>query len=179
MNESKISVRYAKALYALGKEEKITEFLRLDMELFLECENSMEDFRNFLNNPVVRPSKKQKILREIFEGKVNPTTISFFNLVLKNNREQYLPSIARYFIELFKLDQGIKMATITTSKPLDDEVKDMVAKIIAKRFKTKLELKDFTDESLIGGFVLRIEDLQIDASISSSLNKIKRELLSA
>ena len=179
MNESKISVRYAKALFTIAEENKITDTIRKDMELFLECIDTMEDFKNFIANPVLKPSRKQQILHEIFKGKVHPISLSFFDLVIKNIREEHLPAMARYFIQLYKTRLGIKSATIITSKPLSNELKELVIKIITKKFKTKLELKDVTDESLIGGFILRIDDLQIDASIASSLNKIKKELLNA
>ncbi len=176
MNESKIAVRYAKALFLTGKEGDILEKLREDINLFLSTCASISEFKEFLYNPVINPSDKKKIIHEIFLGKVDPLMISFFDLILHNKREFYLEATAWYFLHLYKQDKGIMSATITTSIPLDQQIRDAIIKQITKKFKSKIELEEFVDKNIIGGFVFRIEDQQIDASISTGLEKIKREL---
>ncbi len=179
MNESKIAVRYAKALFLTGKEDKILDLLRQDMELVLTCYNSMGDFKEFLDNPVFKPSDKRKIFHEIFKDKVNPLTMSFFDLIVRNKRELYLEAAARHFLLLYKEDKGSMSATITTPIPLDQQIRDSILKQITKKFKAKVEIEEFVDKNIIGGYVFRIEDQQIDASVSTGLEKIKRELLNS
>jgi F-type H+-transporting ATPase subunit delta len=179
MNESKIAVRYAKALFLTGIEENLLESLRQDMDLFMATYSSANDFKEFLMNPVIKPSDKRKIFHEIFEKKVNTVTLSFFDLMVHNKRELYVEATARYFLQLYKKDKGIMSATITTPIPLDKQIRDTIIKQISKKFKANVELEEFVDKNIIGGFIFRIEDQQIDASILTGLQKIKRELINS
>ena len=70
-------------------------------------------------------------------------------------------------------------ATITTPIPLDKQIRDTIIKQISKKFKANVELEEFVDKNIIGGFIFRIEDQQIDASILTGLQKIKRELINS
>lgn len=179
MNESKIGVRYAKALFLTGKEENLLDPIKQDIELFLSCYDTMGDFKEFLDNPVIKPSDKKRIFQKIFKDRVNQITMSFFDLIVHNKRELYLKAAARYFLQLYKQDKGIMSATITTPIPLDQQIRDAIIKQIRKKFRAKVEIEEFVDKSIVGGYIFRIEDQQIDASISSGLEKIKRELINS
>jgi len=60
---------------------------------------------------------------------------------------------------------------------VDEKIKKQISDFISGTFKTKVELKEVIDTDIIGGFMLRIEDKYIDASIRNKLHKIKKELL--
>jgi F-type H+-transporting ATPase subunit delta len=77
---------------------------------------------------------------------------------------------------VYKKHKGITSATLTTATPVDREVRNRIIDLINKAYKTKVDLAGKVEESLIGGFVLRIEDHLLNASVSSELKKIKREL---
>ena len=61
----------------------------------------------------------------------------------------------------------------------DQKLKNEISNIIATEFKTKVELTDKVDPEIIGGFILTVEGMQYDASVSSGLKSIKKELLQA
>jgi F-type H+-transporting ATPase subunit delta len=176
MNESKISVRYARALYDLVKEDNAMDALRQDMELLSLCIRDISELQYIIHSPVIRVSEKKRIFAEIFKTSFNPLTIKFINLVLEHRREEYLAGISRYFLDLLKTDLGIRSAELVTARPLDDKLRQSVIQFIARKFKARVELSEEVDESLIGGFVLRVGDQQIDASISNKLKRIREEL---
>ena len=149
---------------------------RQDMELLSLCIRDIPELQYIIHSPVIRVSEKTKIFAEIFKTNFNPLTLTFINLVLEHRREEYLAGISRYFLDLLKTDLGIRSAELVTAKPLDDKLRQSVIQFIARKFKAKVELSEEVDESLIGGFVLRVGDQQMDASISSKLKRIKREL---
>ncbi|MBA7540189.1 ATP synthase subunit delta [subsurface metagenome] len=91
----------------------------------------------------------------------------------------YLRNICLHFIQYHKHNQGISEASITTACPLSSLYKKEIFDFISKKFKLKIELKEKVDPSIIGGFILRIEDQQINASLNTQLNKIKRELINS
>ena len=179
MNESKISVRYAKALFNLSKEMNLHDQVRSDMEYLQKLITDVAEFKSLMDNPILKPSQKMKILDSILKNHIHPITQSFIELIVHNNRLSYLASIARIYIDLFRKDLGIEPATLITSVPIDEGLRHTLLRIIEKRMNIKVELQEETDTSLIGGFILKIGNQQIDASISNQLENIKKELISS
>ena len=87
-----------------------------------------------------------------------------------------MAEVSKKYIELYNEAQGVKLAQVTTAVPLSNELEEKVlAKVKELTGSDKVTLERKIDESIIGGFILRIGDLQYNASISNSLAKIKRE----
>jgi F-type H+-transporting ATPase subunit delta len=179
MNESIIRVRYAKALFQLAEEYKIQETIKKDLDEILICISESKEFRVLLETPLIKPFNKSKLINEIFEGRIEKLSLDFIHLLVKNKREAFLGQICLYFIDEYKLKQGIKEAIIFTADPLKPEHKKEILEYISNKLKLNIELHDKVDPSMIGGFILRIEDQQINASIKSQLRKIKRELINS
>ncbi len=178
MNESKISARYAKALLLLGKEQNKLEEIRANVESLSELINKTPEVRNLFEIPYIKPSLKLKLIDKLFRDAFNPVMVSFMALIVKNNRELYLPSILRVFIDLFKRDKNIKSVQLTTARPVTKKIRNIIKDYISREFDSNIELSEKVDDRLIGGFILKIEDQQINASVSNHLNRIQKELLS-
>lgn len=177
MNDSLITVRYAKALYQLAKEENEQAVIRKDTEMLLMTVNDSKEFADFLENPLIKSSEKKRIIQTLFKGNIHDITLRFLNLLIENKRESYLKRICLYTIQLHKKELGIQDAVITTAGKISSETKKELNDFITRKFKVNIELLEKTDPDMIGGFILRIEDQQINASIQSQLMKIKRELI--
>jgi F-type H+-transporting ATPase subunit delta len=175
MNDSKISVRYAKALFELALESDSLSGVEADMRLILELALT-PDFRVLIENPVIPPSKKQEIFTAAFVGKLNKLTMSLAAQVIRNSREQFLPAIARNFIEMSIREQGITEVTLTTAIKAGSEVKKSITELVARTFNTKVSLHEVVDSDLLGGFILRVDDNLIDASVRNRLRKIEKAM---
>lgn len=178
MNTNRVTVRYAKALFNLALEEKVAELVNKDMILVGETTN-IPDFRNFLESPVIVPSKKQSVFNGLFKGKLNDLSLRFFKLLTENKREIYLKSIARNYNNLYRAFYGIKSVQLITTFNIDDKLRKEISDIIAIQFKTKVEMTEQIDKDIVGGFVLTVEGMQYDASVTTKLKDIKSELLNA
>lgn len=178
MNTNRVTVRYAKALFNLATEGKVAEQVNKDMMLIGETAE-VSDFRHFLESPVIVPSKKPEVFNSIFKGKLNDLTIKFFKLLSKNKREAYLKSIARNYNELYRNFYGIKSVQLTTTFKIDDKLRKEISDIIAIQFKSKVEMQEQIDKEIVGGFILTVEGMQFDASVTTKLKDIKSELLNA
>ena len=130
-----------------------------------------------LGSPVIKTSVKAKIFREIFVKQINSITFSFLNLLLSNNRESFLEDISRNFLVLYRKSIGFKSAVISSAFVLDAATVEQFRQLIRNKFKTEVELICNVNRDLIGGFVLRVEDQQIDASVSAKLKGLKQELV--
>lgn len=176
MNQSKIAVRYAKAFFQVAQEKGKQDKLRADVDLLFEmC--MQEDFNLLLNSPVIKTSRKKEIFSKILSDKVDSLTVGFVNMITDNKREAHIPAICRNFIDQYRELKGIKAAKVTTAVALDDILADKIKSTISELFKTEVELSTEENSDLIGGFVLRVGDKQIDASVASKLRQIEREFL--
>jgi F-type H+-transporting ATPase subunit delta len=176
MNDSIISVRYARALFQSALEKKTLDKVNDDMIFISEVCKTPES-KEFLASPVITPSKKEAILRRMFEGNIDKLTLSLIGIIVKNGREAYIPAIAREFIHETKKFRGITDSVLTTAVKVDDKVRKQITELISGVFKTKVELKEVIDPDVIGGFILQIDDSYIDASVRNKLRKIKKELV--
>jgi F-type H+-transporting ATPase subunit delta len=177
MNDSKISVRYSRALFQSALEKKMLERVYQDIKYIAQvC--TIPEIRELLGSPIIQPSKKMFILHEVFGKNLSDITYSLIDLVVKNGRESYIPAIARVFMTETLKYNGITETVLTTAIKADDKVKKQVSELVSSAFKTKVELNEIIDEDIIGGFILRIDDKYIDASIRNKLRKIAKELKS-
>ena len=176
MNDSKISTRYARALFISARDNNLLNPVRADMEMVLAALHDVPELRQVLESPVIRSDKKKEIMKLIFQGKVSDLTMSFFQMIISNKREEYLAGMARAYISYFKEASGISIATLKTAVSISDKLRDQLIKIIRDVYHTEVELSEEVHEHLIGGFVLTIEDQQLDASVSGQLNRIRKGL---
>lgn len=176
MNESQISVRYAKALFQSASDQQVLDKVYEDMEV-LTATCKMKDFQYMLGVPTLQPSQKIKLLGSIFEKHFTQMSISLLNLAVKNKREAYLPAISRNFKDFYRKEKGIRAAKLITAQAVDEEALKGIRALIQKAYDSEVELSTSLNENVIGGFVLTIEDMQYDASVASDLRKMKKQLL--
>jgi len=175
MKGSKIAGRYATALMELAIEQNKIEQVSADMKYLLEVHQDTRDFQLLLDSPIVKGDKKIAIFNELF-GQFEDITTSFVNLIINNSRENFLPSIAEAFDLQVKEYKGIVPISIISAVPLEDSIRRIILEKVEKSVKGQLEVTELIDSSLIGGFIVRMGDKQIDASVASQFNDLKQRL---
>lgn len=173
MAESRVVARYVKSLLGLAEEQKSLDKVHQDMLLFSRVCNQNRAFPVMLRSPVIRHDKKRQILSALFQGKVEPLTLAFFDIITKKNREPLLREIAREFHNAYNEYRGIGKATLITAFTIDDQLRGEIEKIVKQISDRKqIELEEKIDADMIGGFVLTVGDRQIDASIKNKLKTL-------
>jgi F-type H+-transporting ATPase subunit delta len=117
------------------------------------------------------------VLKSIFEGKIEDLSLRFFHLASKKGRAELLIAMGEEFLNQYNIYKNISKATLSTVMAMDSNLKNEFIKILEDGFGKKVELKEVTDPDLIGGFVLKISDRQIDESIKRRLNQLKLNLI--
>lgn len=175
MKDARAAIRYAKAILNLAKDSKEETAVNNDM-LFIDATISdNEAFEVMLKSPIVKSSDKRKVLSAIFEGKVNNITLGLFHLLQDNKRIAMLHSVAKQYAIIYDFDKHMQVAKVTTAVPLSSEIEALVlAKIVALTGE-KANLENVINPDILGGFILRVGDVQYDASISNYLNELKKE----
>ncbi len=177
MNQSKISVRYAKALFEFASERGVLDTVIADVKLLSKSLNEIAELAEVFQNPIVKPSKKKSFVSALLTGKVSKEMIDFLNLVIANNREIYIQDILRNVLDIYRKKAGITAVTLTSATPLSAEQQSSIVDLVKKGKNTEVELQTNIDPSLLGGFVLRVEDMQYDASVKTRLKQVKNELM--
>jgi F-type H+-transporting ATPase subunit delta len=145
------------------------------MEAFHKVCEENRDFYLMLMNPIIPHAKKLKILEALFTNRFHKISNSIFILITKKHREQYLPAIAKQFLVQYNINQGIAEATLTTTFPIDDILKKQFEDVVIEITGQKVELTLKVDKEILGGFVLKIGDRQIDESLSTKLAALRLE----
>lgn len=172
MQEVRIASRYAKGLLDLAKEKGSLDVVKDDMDFFVKTADANPEFKRILKNPIVSHEKKAGILWSLFRTRFNPLTLSMFQLLTKKNRESYLYDIAKEFINQYKILKGIVTADIITTFPLTDDLRQSFTRMVANGEVKNVELREKIDKSIIGGYVLKIGDKQVDQSIRAKLKDL-------
>ena len=175
MSYTKITIRYAAAFFDLATEKGMVEKANEDMAQLDTVCTSNHEFVRMLQNPVIHADKKNKVIAKVFESSVSPVSLGFMKLMIRKRRERYLPSIAEAFADLYQASKGIKTAYVTSAVSITDKEKAGVLAILSKLTDKKIDLVEKTNEALIGGFVLNLDNFQIDQSIATKIKELKKD----
>jgi F-type H+-transporting ATPase subunit delta len=175
MEDSRIHKRYALALYQLAGELKQLDRVFDDMQIVAQTCLDSKELMLVLASPIIRDTKKGKILTEIFESKICELSQRFINLVVVQNREISLPQIALEYLQLVKDFKGIKTALLTSAQPLDAKTRASIIARLKEQTGCEVELVEKTDPELLGGFTLSLEGQLFDASIKNTMHRLRKE----
>lgn len=177
MLTTKATKRYAKALLQFSVEKQEEQKVFEDMNIIEKTIEQNAELKQFLISPVVRSEAKKEVLEKVFSG-VSNATERLFSILTENKRISLIGQVCQSFIFQYKQYKQEQVAVVITAEPISDLLKEKVlekAKEITKNDKIILENK--IDKNLIGGFVLRIGDLQYDQSVSEKFEKIQQQLM--
>ncbi|MGK7389323.1 MAG: ATP synthase F1 subunit delta [Candidatus Cyclobacteriaceae bacterium M2_1C_046] len=176
MSDNRVAKRYAKSLLELADERKVLDAVNKDMQNFSEVVSENRDLMRALKSPIVGQDKKKAIIHAVFAD-VHEMTRAIFDIIIKKNRAEMLPEIANEFHRQYNLLLGIQVAHITTATPLNEKLrKEFISLIKQISGKDKIQLEEDVNDKIIGGFILTVGDRQIDDSINSKLNVLRRDL---
>jgi F-type H+-transporting ATPase subunit delta len=175
MQESKAALRYARSLFSLALERNELDKVSADMELIDSTIKANRDLAVMLQSPVIKADRKAAIIKMVFGPHLGATSAAFLDLIIRKRREMYIAQIARQFVLLHLANNGVEEALLITAVPADADLKAKVIALVEKQTGNKVVLEEKVDPSVIGGFVLRYGDKQLDTSLGRELQDLKRE----
>lgn len=172
---SRAAIRYAKAILQHANDTNATQSVFNDMQAVHSTLSGSKDLRLMLKSPIIKSQDKKEALAAIFKD-LSETTRNLINLLVSKNRSELLGGVATSFIHLYNEAKGVKVAEVITAVPLTSELESKVLlKVKQMTGSERVTIENTIDESIIGGFILRVGDLQYNASIANQLGNIKRE----
>ncbi len=175
---SRVSRRYARALFLQAQENKLIDTIEKDLGVVKEIIEKSKDFSAVMLSPVIPSAEKKKIFTEIFEKKLHPLSLNFLYLLLNKGREKFILDTIWNFSRFIDDYRGIVRGQLFSAHPLNpnqlEELKKKLDRITGKN----VQLSQQIDPSLIGGFVVKLDDTIIDSSIRNQLVKMKNVMIS-
>ena len=128
-----------------------------------------------LKSAILKPEQKEKTFAAVFSNQLSEITLLFVNLLIKHGREGHLEEVFEKYIAQYLKENKIVRAQISSSSPLLKEQKDRLLSLLNFGETSSILLDEKIDPELIGGFILRVGDQQINASASEALSQLEQE----
>lgn len=174
MAGARAAIRYAKAVLSLATDRNKAEAVNNDMKLMAKTIAENIELGDMLNNAVIKSETKKATLLAIFPN-LNEISTNLFDVLISNKRVNILNDIAIHYSILFDVLSGKQVAKVTTAIPMTKELEAKVLAKVKELTNKEVKLESIIDETILGGFILRVGDKQYNASVSDKLNKLKRE----
>lgn len=174
-----IARRYAEALLSLGKKGGDAEIDRYadDLAAITEAEKQSPELAIFLKNPAFSNAEKRAVLAPVLEKLgVSPIVRNFCMLLAEKERLGALPQIARAYSDLRDAANGIIRGELLTAIELTPEKKTAVNSQLERQSQKKIALTYAVDRNILGGVVLKVGDMVLDASLKAQLNILKETI---
>lgn len=175
MKNNRAALRYAKAALSIALDQGTADVLEQDMVGIVELCSQNKDLIAFLDNPILSTDIKKETVSKVFTS-LSDQSKRLVELLTKNNRINLLDQVAEQFIAIYQVQQGKQTVRVTTAVPLTEALEKTILSKAKELSSAKLTLSSVVDPSIIGGFILRIGDLQYNASVVQKLDTLKREL---
>lgn len=177
MKDFKVAGRYAKSLFDLAVEKGKLQEVFQDFSDLNQSIKSNKALHTMLKSPVVPAHLKAKVLSQAFSSEFNEISMKYMHLIVEKRREHLLPEIAWLLDQFYHEHMGIVKATLTSAVEMNAENIASLRKALESALQKQIVLDSKVDDSLIGGFVLRVSDNQIDASLRTGLSVIRQNLV--
>lgn len=175
MKDARPALRYAKAILNLATENKVETEVNENMQLIVSTILENDELDTMLNSPVIQSSDKKNVLDALFGDKVNSIIVGLFNLLEENKRMNMLQSIALQYSVIYDHHKATQVARVTSAVPLSEELEKKIKAKIVELTGNEASLENIVNPDLLGGFILRVGDVQYDASISNHLRGLRKE----
>lgn len=174
MAGTRAAIRYAKAVLSLATDKKSADAVNGDMQSIANTISESKELGDTLKSEIVKAEIKKAILLEAFPNS-NALTKELFNVLLENKRMELVEQVATKYTELFDIQNGQENAVVTTAVPMTNDIEIKVLAKIKELTNKAVAVENVIDEDILGGFILRVGDVEYNASIQNRLNKLKRE----
>jgi F-type H+-transporting ATPase subunit delta len=169
---------YAEALFEVGKEKGKLDALRDQLGQFAEALDRDRDLQVFFFSPYFSSEEKIDGAKRAIEG-ADPEFLNFLELLIEKGRMPEIFRIRRQFEELWKHENRRIDVTVTSAVELDPAVVSKIGEEIQRQTGQEVELASRVDEEILGGVVLQVGNMVLDASIRSRLEKLRKSVATA
>lgn len=177
MDKGLLPRRYAKALYKFAAEKEATLQVYDLMQNLVAAFDRNDGLRTTIANPFVPVNEKIGLLTTA-AGQENSILTDFVKLLAQNNRLDIVQAVALAYTVLYRQENNIHLVSITSAAPLSEADRKRITDMIEKHIgNAKAQFAYNVNPELIGGFVIKIDNESLDASVRNELNQLRQSLI--
>jgi F-type H+-transporting ATPase subunit delta len=166
---------YAEALFEVAKEKGKLDRIRDQLGALVDVLERDRDLQVFFFSPYFSSGEKREGLEHAISG-AEPELINFLELLIDKHRMPVIFHLRTWFDELWAKENKLLEVTLTSAVELDPEIVNRVGGEIERQTGRKIELESAVDEGIIGGLVLRVGNMVLDASLRNKLEKLRKQV---
>ena len=176
MRDIRVAKPYARALYEASVEQEVLPSITADIDKLRELLEQSEEFAQFINSPLLTPQVKSNTFQQLFTDGMHPLTLNFFKLLALKQRERYLVAIIDVFSAIVDEAAGRVVAKVTTAVPITQNQEQQLVQQLSAYSGKQVRLEAEIDKQIQGGFIVQLGDTVFDASVTTQLQRLKRQL---
>jgi len=169
---------YAEALFSAGEDKGKINELQSQLAEFADAVDGDRELQVFLFSPYLSSQDKKEGLARAITG-AEPEFVNFLELLVEKGRMPEVFRIRREYDELWKKANRRLDVTVTSAIELDPSVVGKIGEEVERQTGEKVELSSEVDDGILGGIVLRVGNMVLDASIRTRLEKLRKSVASA
>jgi F-type H+-transporting ATPase subunit delta len=169
---------YAEALFDVAKEKDQLDQVREELGQFADAIAENREMQVFFFSPYFSSAEKRQGIERAVSG-ADDEFVNFLALLAEKHRMPLIFRIRRQFDELWKLENRKLDVTVTSAVELDPKVVEEIGAAIEKQTEQGVELNSKVDDRILGGIVLQVGNMVLDASIRNRLDKLRKTVAQA
>jgi F-type H+-transporting ATPase subunit delta len=169
---------YANALFEVASENDVTDDVREQLGQFADELDENRDLQVFLFSPYFSSQEKKDGIRKIVDG-ADERFLNFLELLAERHRMPAVFRIRRAYDALWRKENKLLPVTVTSAVELDEGLVEGLGKRIEEQTGKKVELTSKVDSDVLGGLVLQVGNMVLDASIRNRLEQLRKQVATA
>jgi F-type H+-transporting ATPase subunit delta len=169
---------YAEALFEVGRDKGKLDALQQQLGQFADAVDRNRELQVFFFSPYLSTAEKQEGIEKAITG-AEPELVNFLELLVDKHRMTEVFRIRRELDELWKHENRRIDVTVTSAVELDSAVVEKIGQEVERQTGEKVDLSSQVDSEILGGIVLQVGNMVLDASIRSRLEKLRKSVATA
>ena len=171
---TKVAKRYAQGLLDFTQESGTTQTMLSEMKDVAKIMENSKELNRFFATPFIDGRQKISTAKEIFKS-LSPTAQNLITLVIRQGREKHLQGIAQQYINKVEDMKGVQRITLTSAVALSEQtIRQIFTATSLVKPNQEFDLETFIKPEILGGYIIRVGDQQVDASIKTKLNNVRK-----
>jgi len=169
---------YARALFQAAKEGGVLDRVHEELNQFADTLGEDRDLQLFFFSPYFSSEEKKEGVERVISD-ADPRTINFLELLAERHRMPVLPRIRRVFNDLWADENRLLPVSVTSAVDLDEGLVQEIGKRIEEQTGRRVQLSSTVHPDVLGGLVVRVGNVVLDASIRNRLEQLRKQVMKA
>lgn len=174
---SEVAKVYAGALLEIGHEKNAISKTEEELSFLADLLKNDHDLMRYFSAPGITKDAKKQFVDKVFGSELSELIVNFLKVLIDNGRQQDIPAINVAFSELLDIVNNRQKITLVSSVKLDSDIINSIKKGLEDRFNKNIIVEEVIKPTILGGIIVQVDDLIIDASLENDLFKLREKLL--